>query len=71
MPKTLMAAGRLRKRKADRADGDSVLIQVRFEGDEARRFEAYKSKEFIRANAEAGRKLMLERITQVEAEAAA
>jgi hypothetical protein len=66
MTKTLMAAGRLRKKNEDRSSNGALVIQVQLEGDEARRFEDYKKREFLRANSEAGRKLMLERLAEVQ-----
>jgi hypothetical protein len=62
--KVLMAGGRLKK-KGEEA-GDVVVIQVQLEGEEARRFTDYKTKQFLRANSEAGRKLLLERLTEIE-----
>jgi hypothetical protein len=41
-------------------------VMVTLVGEEAERFLAYKDKEFLRANAEAGRKLMMERLAQLE-----
>lgn len=41
-----------------------VFISFRLEGEEAEKFLAYKKNEFIKNNAEAGRKLMLERLHQ-------
>ena len=41
-----------------------VFISFSLEGEEAAKFLAYKKDEFIKNNAEAGRKLMLERLYQ-------
>ena len=45
---------------------NKVIVQVQLEGDEADRFEAYKKRETINISSVAGRKLMLERLAQVE-----
>lgn len=45
-----------------------VSVMVTLKGDDAERFLTYKQRELLRANAEAGYKLMFERLAQVEAE---
>lgn len=45
-----------------------VNVMVSLKGDDAVRFMDYKRRQTLRANAEAGYKLMFERLAQVEAE---
>lgn len=45
---------------------ETVNITYHLTGDEARSFNQYKKRQFLRNNAEAARKLMLERLAQVE-----
>jgi hypothetical protein len=52
------------------ATPEVIIVQVQLEGEEAQRFEAYKKGQTLKVNAAAGRKLMLERLAQVEAEEA-
>lgn len=54
-------------------ENSPVKIQVNFQlqGEDAERFLAYKRRERISATSEAGRKLALERLDQIEKEAAA
>ena len=50
-------------------NGDSVEtvnITYHLTGNEARSFNEYKRRQYLRNNAEAARKLMLERLAQVE-----
>jgi hypothetical protein len=48
---------------------DKLLVGVLLEGEEIERFHQYKEQEKIRANAVAGRKLLLERLGQIEQQA--
>jgi len=48
-----------------------INVTVSLKGQDALRFLAYKRRELLRANAEAGYKLMFERLRQVEEQAAA
>jgi hypothetical protein len=43
-----------------------VFISIRFEGAEAERFLNYKESQFLKNNAEAARKLMFERLAQID-----
>jgi hypothetical protein len=43
---------------------DTMSITIELKGDEVTQFNEYKKKQFLRSNAEAGRKLMLERLAQ-------
>lgn len=52
--------------KNDKTPVDRVIVQVQLEGDEAARFEAYKKREIIDISSVAGKKLMLERLAQLE-----
>lgn len=45
---------------------ETVNITYHLTGDEARSFNQYKKRQYLRNNAEAARKLMLERLAQVE-----
>ena len=51
---------------------EPTVINIAFplSGEEAARFLAYKKAEFLKNNAEAGRKLMLERLHEVQPTAA-
>lgn len=52
---------------AEQADSvETVNITYHLTGDEARSFNQYKKRQYLRNNAEAARKLMLERLAQVE-----
>jgi len=76
MPKRTLISGRVRNKKQQREaaeankDKDAVIVQVQLTGDDKDRFLAYIGRaDFKPSNAEAGRKLMLERLAQVEAAA--
>lgn len=43
-----------------------IAIFFNLEGDQAKRFLKYKEESFLRSTAEAARKLMLERLSQLE-----
>ncbi len=45
---------------------ETVNITYHLTGDEAHSFNQYKKRQYLRNNAEAARKLMLERLAQVE-----
>jgi hypothetical protein len=43
---------------------ETMSVTIELKGDEVKQFTDYKAKEFLRSNAEAARKLMLERLAQ-------
>ncbi len=65
-----MANTKKSERKSEAAES-KVAIYLELAGPEADRFLQYKSSEFITGNAQAARKLMLERLVQVETPKAA
>jgi hypothetical protein len=75
MSKRMLISGHVRNKTQQQAgsastDKDTVIVQVQLVGPDKERFLAYKrSAEFEPSNAEAGKKLMLERLAQVEAAA--
>lgn len=52
---------------AEESVSTPVNVMVTLEGEEAARFLAYKKRKYLKANAEAGRQLMMERLDEVEA----
>lgn len=72
MTKRVLIAGRVRSKKQQSAaaadESETVIVQVQLTGDDRERFLAYKRRaEFTPSNAEAGKRLLLERLAQVEA----
>ena len=49
---------------------EKIAVFFELEGEQAERFRKYKADEYLRSTAEAARKLMLERLNQVEKEQA-
>ena len=58
------------RRGGEKPKPRTLHIAFQLQDTEVDRFLKYKAATFLRVNAEAGRKLMLERLTQVEAETA-
>jgi hypothetical protein len=54
-----------------KSDPERVQINVILEGDEAKRFRHYMERQKLKTKAPAAYRLMIERLEQVEAEAAA
>jgi hypothetical protein len=55
-------------KNSSKPEEEKLAVYFQLEGPEVKRFQDYKSKAFLRGNAEAARKLMLERLSQIEAE---
>lgn len=55
---------------SSKPEEEKLAVYFQLEGTEVTRFQAYKAKAFLRGNAEAARKLMLERLSQIEADEA-
>lgn len=68
MPKRVLIAGKVRSKKQQREAEEAVIVQVHLTGSDKERFLAYQRRaDFTPSNAQAGKKLMLERLAQVEA----
>lgn len=57
-------------KQAQQPKPKKVHVAFEIQGAEVDRFLNYKQESFLRNNSEAGRKLMLERLSQIEAEKA-
>lgn len=58
------------KRNITNMKQEKKIITIELQGEELNDFEQFKKAEFLRSNAEAARKLMLERLDQIKKEAA-
>jgi hypothetical protein len=59
--------GKPRARQAA-AEEQVINVTVQLKGKDAARFRAFKDVQYLKRDAEAGRKLMLERLAQIDAE---
>jgi len=62
--------GESMKQNCDEQSSERLHINFVLQGEEVTRFFKYKAASFLRNNSEAGRKLMLERLSQLEKEEA-